>query len=336
MPAPDKEASQITDQIQPAELLSFCNPVQLELTEVHKRIAGLLQSPDSQINTCLNFLSEQSGKMLRPALVLLSGKCFGDINAEHIDLAAMIELVHRASLLHDDVIDSAEVRHGKHSANILWGNTAAVLLGDFLLSRAFYLGAHIGHPAATEILSCAAQELCRGELLQNFQKDNWEITEQQYYRIIEAKTAALFKSSCQLGAVASNASPQQTASLGQFGLELGIAFQITDDLLDILGTQQGAGKTLGTDLVQGKLTLPLIHWIGSDEQEKPRRMNLLNQQNTSDVLISHLRESCSVNYALIQVRKRIASAREHIAGFDHSTARDALMDMADYVADRLK
>ncbi len=336
IPASDKEVQQIAAQTQPSESFSFNDPIRSNLARVHNRIAGLLQSSDNQTNKCLYYLTEQTGKMLRPSLVLLSGKCMGDIGSEHIDLATMVELVHRASLLHDDVIDSAEVRRGKRTPNVLWGNTAAVLLGDFLLSRAFYLGAHVQCSAAAEILSDAAQELCSGELQQNFQKGEWDISEQRYYQIIEAKTAVLFKSSCQLGAIASNASPEQVASLGQFGIELGIAFQITDDLLDILGTQQGAGKTLGTDLIQGKLTLPLIHWIQSDEQEKADRINLLNQQCDPNVLIHHLRENGSVDYALTQVRKCIIRAKEHIEGFDQSPAKDSLMGMADHVAARLK
>lgn len=336
MPAPDKDASQITVHTESAESLSFQDPIRSEIAQVQNRMAELLQSPDSRIQECLCYLTEQSGKMLRSSLVLLSGKCAGNIGSEHIDLAAMVELVHRASLLHDDVIDSAEIRRGRRTANILWGNTAAVLLGDFLLSRAFYLGARIQCPDAAEILSFTAQELCSGELLQNFQKGEWDISEQRYYQIVEAKTAALFKSSCQLGAIAANASPKQVSLLAQFGLELGVAFQITDDLLDLLGSQEQAGKTLGTDLLQGKLTLPIIHWMGSDEQETSQRMKLLNQPCDVDVLVRHIRQSGSVEYTLTQVRKRISLAKKSIEGFNQSSAKDALMNLADYVAVRLK
>jgi len=331
----DKTSQRITADVQLGDLPAFHDSIQLELAQVHDRIDAFLESPNNLINQCLSYLSGKTGKMLRPAMVLLSGKCIGEIGPEHIDLAAMVELVHRASLLHDDVIDSAEVRRDKRTANVLWGNTAAVLLGDFLLSRAFYLGARVQSPAAAEILSLSAQELCSGELLQNFQKGQWDISEQQYYQIIEAKTASLFNCSCRLGAIASGASSRQIKALGRFGMELGIAYQIVDDLMDILGTEQSAGKTLGTDLIQGKLTLPLIHWIQSDDQEKTLRIDLLNQQCAPDLLIRYLRENDSVDYAMSQVQKHITVAKEQIEDLEQNSAKDSLLEMADHIANML-
>ena len=336
MPAPDKDVQQITAHAERRQWLSFCEPIQSDLTRVRRRITELLQSPDARIQQCLSYLTEHTGKMLRPCLVLLSGQCTGSLTDEHIDLAAMVELVHRASLLHDDVIDSAEVRRTGRTANALWGNTVAVLLGDFLLSKAFYLGTCVRSAAAGEILSTAARELCTGELLQNFQKGQWDITEDQYYQIIRAKTATLFQSSCQMGAIASNASGKQIEALGKFALELGMAFQITDDLLDILGTQQQAGKTLGTDLQQGKLTLPLIHWIQAGGPDKHKRIEMLQQSERAEDLICRIRESGSVDYALTQVREYIDAAKEQLAGLTPSPSKDALADLADYVAQRLK
>ncbi len=336
MPAPDKDAQQITAQAELTEPLSFCEPVQVDIARVHQRITELLTSPDNRIQQCLSYLTEHTGKMLRPCLVLLSGQCVGQVTDEHINLAAMVELVHQASLLHDDVIDSADIRRTGRTANALWGNTVAVLLGDFLLSKAFYLGSRVKTVAAGEILSAAAHQLCRGELMQNFQKGQWDITEQQYYEIIRAKTAALFQSSCQMGAVASNAPSERVDSLGQFALELGMAFQITDDLLDLLGTQLQAGKTLGTDLRQGKLTLPLIHWIQADTGQKHKRIEMLNHPDDAENLIRSIRESGSMDYALSQVHKHIDTAKKCIAALDPSPSKKALDDLADYVAQRLR
>lgn len=314
----------------------FRKPIEAELLQVQSRIAEVLRSPEPQINASLEYLTRQTGKMLRPTLVLLCGRCLGPIGEDHIHLAAMVELVHRASLLHDDVIDSAEIRRTDKTANALWGNTAAVLMGDFLLCRAFYLGSQVHCTAAAEILGQAAQKLCSGELLQNFQKGRWDITEQDYYCIIEAKTASLFESSCRLGAIAAEADDTQIEAFGRFGVELGLAFQVTDDLLDFLGTPRQAGKTLGTDLAQGKLTLPLIHWIGSDATDKARRIRMIQSPCNTDALIEQMRESGSIDYALSRVRKHIAAAQEALSDFSQTPAKDALMRLSDYVAERLR
>ncbi len=307
-----------------------------ELEQVQRRIEELLSEPDEQIRQCLAYLNRSPGKMIRPALVLLCGGCVGAICPEHIDLAAMMELIHRASLLHDDVIDSARMRRGQETANALWGNTAAVLLGDFLLSRAFYLGVSVRLDGAAEILSRTARDICCGELRQNFWKGRWDISFDQYYQLIEAKTAALFKSSSCLGAMAGKASAEQAENLSQFGHHLGMAFQITDDLLDILGTPKTAGKTLGTDLTQGKLTLPVIHWVQQDPAEKENRIGLLNPGADMQRLIEAMTQSGSIEFAFSRVDHHIGRARTMLAAFDDSAARQSLMQLADEVAGRLK
>ena len=316
------------------ESLSFCEPIQAELVRVHRRIEQLLTSPQEQIQQCLSAMTERTGKMLRPCLVLLSGQCLAPIVDEHIDLAAMVELVHRASLLHDDVIDAAKLRRSGKTANALWGNTAAVLLGDFLLSKAFSLGAKI-NPRANEIMNLAAQQLCTGELLQNFQCEQWDLTESQYYTIIDAKTAALFQSSCQLGAVASSGTDQQIQLFGEFGRELGIAFQIADDLLDLQSTQEKAGKTLGTDLRQGKLTLPLIHWIQSGTQDKDRCIEMIADPNHVQEVIEALKQSQSLDYAVAKVKHHSERAAVKLCDFKHTPAGQAMLSLTEYVAGRV-
>ena len=331
MPVPDNDKKQAV-----ADCFCSFSLIQAELGQVRQRIEELLRAPDEQIQTCLEYLTDTPGKMIRPALVLLSGKCVGEIQSEHIDLAAMVELIHRASLLHDDVIDSAQIRRNKPTANVLWGNTASVLLGDFMLSRAFYLGTSIQRNQVADILSQTAQDLCCGELKQNFWKGKWDISQEQYYQVIEAKTAALFKSSCCLGVMASDASSEQIEAIGQFGLHLGIAFQITDDLLDILGTQKQTGKTLGTDLIQGKLTLSVIHWIQENEEEKKIRITQLEQGCDPYVLIGQMAESGSIDYAFAQVREQIMLAKQSLEGICQSPAKESLNALADDVGNRLK
>ncbi|MBC8378649.1 MAG: polyprenyl synthetase family protein [Planctomycetes bacterium] len=322
--------------LETCEQFGFLEAVQSELEQVHVRINQLLRAPNEQIAECLRILAGQTGKMLRPSLVLLSGKCFGPIGPAHIDLAAMVELLHRASLLHDDVIDSAELRRDKKTANILWGNTAAVLLGDFLLSQAFYLGTKVPFAEAGDIMSRTAQDLCCGELQQNFQQGNWEISEQQYFQLIDAKTAALFRCSCQLGAIAVKASDEQIQAFGEFGTELGIAFQITDDLLDMTGNEQETGKTLGTDLLQGKCTLPVIHWIHQHQEQKNQRIDQLKQGCSMQMLVEEMKQSGSLDAAVAQAQWRISQATEHLEVIPPSQAKDSLSALLSYVADRIK
>lgn len=330
MPVPEHDVRQETS----SQSFPFYDLIRSDLQQVQQRIAELMQSPAKPIDTALKTLNTQTGKMLRPALVLLSGLAAGRLTQEHIDLAAMVELVHRASLLHDDVMDSAETRRSQPTANALWGNSAAVLLGDFLLSKAFALGTTVQCSGAAEILADAAQQLCSGELMQNFKKGRWDITEQQYYEIIEAKTAVLFKCSCRLGAMATQATDEQVEALDRFGLELGIAFQITDDLLDLLATDRQAGKTLGTDLAQGKLTLPLIHWIESSETQGCN--DLLTPPVDAVEILDQIRQSSSIEYAFGQVQGRIISAKKSLAVLPESSAKNALEALADYVAARLQ
>ncbi|MHC4551453.1 MAG: polyprenyl synthetase family protein [Planctomycetota bacterium] len=330
MPAPEDYVRQETS----SQSFPFYDLIESDLSQVQQRIAGLLQSPDESIHAVLQTLKTQTGKMLRPALVLLSGLSVGSLVPDHIDLAAMVELVHRGSLLHDDVMDSADTRRSQPTANALWGNSAAVLLGDFLLSKAFAMGTTVQCAGAAGILTDAAQQLCSGELMQNFQKGQWDITEQQYYQIIEAKTAVLFRSSCRLGATASQAPDEQIEGLDQFGLGLGIAFQITDDLLDLLATDQQAGKTLGTDLAQGKLTLPLIHWIHSGDSQQC--MDMLAQPTKTAEILKQIRQSGSIDYAFGQVQARIDQAKSSLDILPDTPAKNALNALAEYVASRLQ
>lgn len=309
--------------------------IQSDLVRVQQRIEELLSAGDEQIQSCLSCLNTSQGKMIRPGLVLLSGACCGSIRSEHIDLAAMAELIHRASLLHDDVIDSADVRRGKQTANRLWGNTAAVLLGDFLLSRAFYLGVSIQVDDAGRILSRTARDICTGELQQNFWTGRWDITIEQYYQLIEAKTAALFQSSCRLGAIAAAASRDAIENLSQFGRYLGIAFQIGDDLLDVVGASAAAGKTLGTDLRQGKLTLAVIHWIQQDPAKQKKRMAQLEDGCDRQTLRREMTASGSIDDALTQMQEHILHAKRYLGKLPPNPGRRSLGLLADYVAGRL-
>jgi len=307
------------------------NLIQPELIQVRQEIHEQFQSSDKQISDVLQVLSEQQGKMLRPAMVLLCGKLFGRIGREHIEFSAMVELIHIASLLHDDVIDKAQLRRGHPSANALWGNTAAVLLGDFLLSKAFLLAAASACDGAAELLGQTAQVLCVGELKQNLFKGRFDLTEQDYFQMIEAKTAALFRCSCQLGAMASGASKDQQENLGQFGYQIGLAFQIADDLRDVLSSEKQEGKTLGTDLLQEKFTLPVIHWINQNNGQKQTRSEQAAALKDPEQLMGQMRLSGSIDYAMEQAELRIEQAKQSLSPLAESPAKEALLFFADEI-----
>jgi octaprenyl-diphosphate synthase len=280
------------------------NLVEDQLDQVKALLLEQFHSTDPQIASVLKTLSEQQGKMIRPAMVLLCGNLFGSIRPDHIEFAVMVELIHMASLLHDDVIDQAQLRRGRPSANAQWSNTTAILLGDFLLSRAFMLAASSRCDRAATLLGRTAQVLCVGELKQNLFKGHLDLDEDDYLRMIEAKTAALFRCSCQLAAMASGASEQQQEVIGEFGRRIGLAFQIADDLRDILSSETQEGKTLGTDLLQEKFTLPVIHWVNQDNELKQSRIRQITTAETPEQVIEQMQLSGSVDYAMEYARSQ--------------------------------
>lgn len=306
-------------------------PIEKELLEVQRKISEQFQDSDAQISSVLEVLCTQRGKMIRPAMTLLCGRQFSQICPEHITLAAMVELVHMASLLHDDVIDKAQLRRGRPSANALWGNTAAVLLGDLLLSRAFLLATASKCSNAVLLLGQTAQGLCVGELKQNLLKGRLDLTEQEYFQVTEAKTASLFQCSCLLGAMVSNAPPDQQKALGLFGRQFGLAFQIADDLRDILSSEKTEGKTLGTDFLQKKLTLPVIHWINQNDEQKQSRMQQIVSLEDPEALTEQLRLSGSIDYALEQANLRIEQAKQSLEQLSPTPSKEALRLFADQV-----
>lgn len=313
------------------DMQNHYNLIQPELAQVRELLYEQFQCADDEISAILKILSEQQGKMIRPAMVLLCGKLFGEIDAEHIEFSAMVELIHMASLLHDDVIDKAQLRRGQASANALWGNTAAVLLGDFVLSRAFLLAAASKCDGAAALLGQTAQGLCVGELKQNLFKGRFDLNESDYFRMIEAKTATLFSCSCQLGAMGSGASKDCQEMTGQFGGHLGLAFQIVDDLRDVLSSEKQEGKTLGTDFLQEKFTLPVIHWLNHNRSKNKEHAEQILAFKDPRQLTKQMQVSGSIDYALEQAKSEIIQAKQSLDPIPASPAKEALMLFADNV-----
>jgi octaprenyl-diphosphate synthase len=292
----------------------------------------------ADVDRLFEYVHSRSGKMIRPGLVLLAGSCCGNITAEHIRVAAIVELVHNATLLHDDVIDQGQRRRGQPTINSIWGNEYAVLMGDFLLSRVFRLCAEI-NPELTKVIADAAVRLCEGELKQIIQRRNWRLSESEYIDVITEKSAVLFSVCCSTGAVLAGAGEPQVRSLSEFGLNAGIAFQITDDLLDISGDEKVTGKNSGNDLNQCKLTLAVIHLLGTvDGVDKDAMINsyLEGKKSGQDRIrfAEILERSGSLKYAHAKAREFVDKAIKALDGFQCSDAKKALIETAKFMINR--
>jgi octaprenyl-diphosphate synthase len=229
-----------------------------EIARVDAEIAASLKADRPEIAAMIGHVSRYSGKKLRPALVMLIGRALGRLGPAHYKLGAVVEMIHLATLIHDDVIDGAEMRRRDATVNARWSNYDAVLLGDVLFSRAINLLAKIGDARCLDTLTRATSTLCEGEILQNRHRHDMGVSEGLYYEIIREKTAVLYAAGCELAAHLSGAPAETVKVCGTFGLELGCAFQIIDDCLDLFGDEAEVGKSLGTDLEGGKVTLPVI------------------------------------------------------------------------------
>ena len=316
-------------------LPTLLGPVADRLECVRRRIAQALSEASFPVDGFLSLLNPGGGKMLRPALTLLSGQCVGPLTEKHVELAAMVEMIHLASLLHDDVIDQARTRRKQASANVLWGNTQAVLLGDFVLSKAFGMGAALNLSGAAQVLCRTAEAICSGEIQQNMHKGNRNLSESEYLTIIEAKTASLFGACCYLGALAGQAEPSVCKSLQQYGIALGMAFQITDDLLDILGNADEEGKTLGTDLFNEKLTLPVIYWLGQPDTDRRRAsFNEFAERQDSAALGRAIGQSDAVAYTLGRAGAYVQQAIDSLKPLPDSPSKETLLGLVSYVLNR--
>ena len=235
-------------------------PVLADLSAADAIYDAALESYRTPFATLIEHLKHYRGKRLRPAILLLTAKACGNVNDRHHLLAASIEMIHTATLVHDDVLDEAMIRRHTSTVNAEWGNKISILLGDMLFSQAFHLASRVDRRAC-ERIGAATNRVCAGELQQVSERGNLHLTETEYYAIVDGKTAALTEASAQLGALYSGATEYVADKLASYGRHIGIAFQIADDILDLAGEQSKTGKTLGTDLDERKLTLPLIHCL---------------------------------------------------------------------------
>jgi octaprenyl-diphosphate synthase len=312
--------------------------IDLPLRQVRRLICESLQTRGAraELASFFDHLRAGSGKMLRPGMVLLTGECFGTLTEEHIQVSAMVEMIHHATLLHDDVIDEGCKRRGIPTANYLWGNESAVLLGDFLLSQVFRMAAELDSPVA-KILAQTVARVCEGELRQTVHKRNWRLSEAQYLEIITEKSASFFGGCCRLGAMLSHADAGRIEAVAQFGLLAGIAFQIADDLLDIAGDETHTGKTLQSDLAKDKPTLAVIHMLRTLDAARQAQVRALleSPDGTGRKLAILLERAGSLRYAREQAAEYVERAIEALAEVPSSPAKEALIETARFMANRV-
>jgi octaprenyl-diphosphate synthase len=308
-----------------------------QLQAVDRLFSSELHSRLECVNVLVRHVSRFRGKMLRPCLVLLSGRACGNLTDAHVTIATVVEMVHMATLVHDDVLDEAELRRKGATLNHLRGNEAAVLLGDYLISHSYHLCSSLDSQFASRLIARTTNEVCEGELLQIEHRNDWELDEETYFEIIRHKTAVLCATCCLLGAKLSGAADDVVARLETYGMSLGVAFQIQDDILDIVGDAGTVGKTLGIDIEKGKMTLPMIHFLRTAPREHRVLLRSLleaNEPDKAERIRNLILPSKSIAYARDAARGYIDRARSAIAELPESDARQVLDLMAGFVVER--
>ena len=312
-------------------------PVAADLRAVDDLILRRLQSDVALINQIGHYIVNSGGKRLRPLGVLLSARACGYGGERHIDLAAVIEFIHTATLLHDDVVDGSDQRRHRNTANAVWGNAASVLVGDFLYSRSFEMMVDVGSMRVMDILSHATSRISEGEVLQLLNCNDADTTEARYLEVIERKTATLFQAGTRIGAVLAAAPPEIETAMADYGRHLGVAFQLVDDALDYRAKGEELGKNLGDDLAEGKPTLPVIRAlaVGTPEQRALLREAIEQGGRERIAEVAAVIDSTGgIEYTIALARRHAASAKQAVALLPESAQRASLELMVDFAVAR--
>jgi octaprenyl-diphosphate synthase len=319
-----------------AHKLNVALPVADDLARAEVIFQHELDTGAPYVRDLIAHLGHYRGKRLRPTLLLLTAKACGAVTPEHHTLAAVVEMIHTATLVHDDVLDHADLRRHVATVNARWGNASSVLLGDLLFTHAFHLASKTGSALACQLIGAATNRVCEGELRQIGEQGNLDLTEADYYEIVAGKTAALTACCCQLGAHFAGAHPRTVQAMEDFGLSLGIAFQVADDVLDLVGSEQQAGKSLGTDVLQKKLTLPLIHLLrrGGVLSEEARDLLDSPDDQATARLRYLLAEAGSIGYAQREAERHVHQARTRLHQLPPTEPRHVLDQMLFHIVHR--
>jgi len=319
-----------------SSLAQILSPVAEDLRAVDVTIRSRLSSDVTLIGTVADYIIAAGGKRLRPAVLLLLTRALGYRGSTHVPLAAVVEFIHTATLLHDDVVDESELRRGRATANAHFGNAASVLVGDFLYSRSFQMMVEAGEMRVMRILADATNRIAEGEVLQLMNVHDPSVDEQRYLEVVGRKTAALFEAAARIAAVIARASAEMEEAAARYGAGLGIAFQMVDDVLDYSGQVDEIGKRLGDDLREGKVTLPLIHAMRSVDEKQRRRIEEAIREGGGD--FAEIARIVQANGSIAYVRQRAAdeSARATAAAqsLPSSKFKNSLLDLILFAMER--
>ncbi len=316
---------------------SIALTIAADMREVDVVIRQQLQSGVPLVNQIADYIISAGGKRIRPVLVLLMANAWGIRTNHHHQLAAVIEFIHTATLLHDDVVDESSLRRGRETANALFGNAASVLVGDFVYSRAFQMMVGIDDMRVMRILADATNVIAEGEVLQLLNMHDPDVNEERYLQVIRSKTAKLFEAAAQIGALAAGADDDAIAAAADYGRAVGTAFQLVDDVLDYSGNAVAIGKNVGDDLREGKPTLPLIYLMehGTPAQrELVRRCIETGDEQHFDEILMLITRSGALDYTRAQAEAAAAAARDALGGVPDSEFKASLLDLCMFAVDR--
>ncbi len=319
-------------------------PVRPQLERLNRELVQDLMPGHRELLPLIQHVGGYRGKQLRPSLVFLSGMAVrasshaAGLGDEHLHVAKVVELLHTATLVHDDVLDGASLRRRIPTVNAMRGNEVAVLLGDYIYAKAFHMAVQLDDPTCARWLAETVRTICQGEITQILHRFDFDWTEERYFQVIADKTASLYSAACRLGGHYAGGNESRLRALAEYGQELGIAFQIVDDCLDLRGDEAVVGKSLGTDLTRGKLTLPLLQLLGTDPGRNGPRLRELMTMGDEGRALGRLRAEfdldAAVTYSLQEADRRAAKARACLSVLPPGPARDALAGVADYVVRR--
>lgn len=315
--------------------------IQKDLSEVEKELRFFSRSSNKLIAEISSYLFQKSGKRIRPALLVLCSKLLGYKGKEHIHVSALVETIHTASLIHDDIIDNSDFRRGRESVHAKWGPNITVLLGDYLYIKAIGLSLRSSYPQVIQILTEISARMIEGELNEYYLSGNLDVSEKDYLDIIDKKTASLFSAACQIGGVLGHATKREENILKEYGRNLGIAFQIIDDLLDFTGDEKMLGKPILSDLSEGRITLPLIYTLNNDGKADQKRIaELLNkkklEKDAREKILDIVRSNGALEYTSQKAQEFSFKSKKIIAQFPKSIHRDSLILLPDFVLKRRK
>jgi octaprenyl-diphosphate synthase len=308
-----------------------------DLETTDRFIIDRLESNIPMIKEIIEYVMSCGGKRIRPLVLLLSARALAHSKQHHIHLAAVVELIHTATLLHDDVVDESTLRRGHKTANIVWGNDASVLVGDYLYSRAFQLVVELEHSSVLKVFAAATPYIAEGEILQLANCRNPDTDEAYYYNIIKRKTAKLFEIASQLGAILSTPNEQHIEAMREFGMELGLAYQLIDDALDYSQSSEQTGKNIGQDIAEGKMTLPLIHAMRHSKELAQERIREAITTGRNDYLVeilSAIESTDAIKYTANAAKQHAIKAKQALSHIASNPYRQALETLTDFVVDR--